>query len=66
LAVTDQDKVGNFQAALLGKIQSALTITGRTRNTVQTAGSKPPITAPTPPSNASSISWLQLDRAAPQ
>src|SRR5208283_3908623 len=25
LAVTDQDKVGNFQAALLGKIQSALT-----------------------------------------
>ena len=32
------------------------------RNTVQTAGSKPPITAPTPPSNASSISWLQLDR----
>ena len=44
---------------------TAASITGRTRNTVQTAGSKPPITAPTPPSNASSISWLQLDRAAP-
>ncbi|HKI14280.1 MAG TPA: hypothetical protein VKA12_04610, partial [Roseiarcus sp.] len=29
LAVTDQDKVGNFQAALLGKIQSALTQTRR-------------------------------------
>src|SRR5271157_5924608 len=26
LAVTDQDKVGNFQAALLGKIQPALTV----------------------------------------
>ena len=43
---------------------TAASITGRTRNTVQTAGSKPPITAPTPPSNASSISWLQLDRAS--
>ena len=46
---------------------TAASITGRTRNTVQTAGgSKPPITAPTPPSNASSISWLRLDRPAPQ
>ena len=36
------------------------------RNAGVTAGSMPPITAPTPPSNASSISWLQLDRAAPQ
>ena len=41
---------------------TAASITDPTRNTVQKAGSKPPITAPTPPSNASSISWLQLDR----
>ena len=52
-----------FHTRLCGPSPTAASITGRTRNTVQTAGSKPPITAPTPPSNASSISWLQLDRA---
>ncbi len=51
-----------FHKRLCGPLANSPSITGRTRTTVQTAGSKPPITAPTPPSNASSISWLQLDR----
>ena len=41
-------------SASAGPSPTAASITGQTRNTVPTAGSKPPITAPTPPSNASS------------
>ncbi len=64
VAEADRDSVhpaahiSNAQdAACAAPSPTAASITGRTRNTVQTAGSKPPITAPTPPSNASSISW---------
>ena len=53
-----------FHKRLCGPSPTAASITGRTRNTVQTAGSKPPITAPTPQSNASSISWLRPPSAA--
>ena len=50
-----------FHKPLCGTLATPASIIGRTRNTVQIAGSKPPIAAPTPPSNASSISWLQLN-----
>jgi hypothetical protein len=42
---------------------TAASITGQTRSIARKGGSKPPIIAPTPPSNASSNSWSRLDRA---
>ena len=50
-------------SACVGRSPTAASITGRTRITVPTAGSKPPITAPTPRSNGSSTSWRRPDLA---
>ena len=44
-----------------GRSPTAASITGQTRSIGPTAGSKPPITAPTPPSNASLTLWQPLE-----
>jgi hypothetical protein len=54
-----------FHKRLCGPLANSRFHPGRTQGAVPMAVSKPPITAPTPPSNASSISSPQLQRCGP-